>query len=299
MTDPGYEFFLVSSLVLFFLLGVLFAWRRGFSPGKTSVILGLVVFAALVGARLWNLVTNPAYYVGQPDAWFRLHLTGFSLYGGLLLGASTGLLLTRFFRWPPLRLADALIPAVGVAIAVAKVGCFFNGCCYGLPTDLLWGVTYPSGSLPYLDQFSRGWILFSAQSLPVHPTQLYEALAGLLGGVGAVWLLNKKLPDGVIFWAFVLWFSACRWLISLWRASGSILPIRHWLDPVLYALLIAIATLMLFRSMRIAGRMHADIGFRPARSNPMKSRPRTAVIVANPYHQTVAVKKDLKEENGN
>jgi phosphatidylglycerol:prolipoprotein diacylglycerol transferase len=265
MTNPGYGFFLASSLVLFFLLGLLFAWRRGFSPGKTAVILSLVVFAALVGARLWNLITNPVYYGGQPDAWFQLHLTGFSLYGGLLLGAGTGLLLTRLFRWSPLRLADALIPAVGVAIAVAKVGCFFNGCCYGLPTDLPWGVTYPSGSLPYLDQFSRGWILFSAQSLPVHPTQLYEALAGLLGSAGAFWLLNKKLPDGVVFWAFVLWFSACRWLISLVRASGSVLPIRLWLDPVLYALLIAIAILMLVRSLRIGSRIHTSMRFRPAR----------------------------------
>lgn len=266
MTDPGYEFFLASSLLLFFPLGILLARRRGFSPGKTAVILGLVVFAALVGARLWNLITNPAYYAGQPDAWFGLHLTGFSLYGGLLLGAGTGLLLTRLLRWPSLRLADALVPAIGVAIAVAKVGCFFNGCCYGLPTDLPWGVTYPYGSLPYLDQFSRGWILFAAQSLPVHPTQLYEALAGLLGGAGALWLLNKKLPDGVIFWAFVLWFSVCRWVISLWRASDLILPIRHWLDPVLYALLIIIAILMLFRHLRIGGRMLAGMGFRPARS---------------------------------
>ncbi len=265
MTDPGYEFFLASSLALFFLVGLLFARRRGFSPGKTAIILGLVVLAALVGARLWNLVTNPAYYVGQPEAWFQLHLTGFSLYGGLLLGAGTGLLLTRLFRWSPLRLADALIPAVGLAIAVAKVGCFFNGCCYGLPTDLPWGVTYPSGSLPYLDQFSRGWILFSAQSLPMHPTQLYEALAGLLGGAGAFWLLNKKLPDGVVFWAFVLWFSACRWLISLVRASGSVLLVRHWLDPVLYALLIAIAILMLVRSARIGNRIHTSMGLRPAR----------------------------------
>lgn len=265
MTDPGYGFYLAGSLAIFFLLGLLFAWRRGFSPGKTALILGLVVIASLLGARLWNVFTNPAYYTAQPNAWFSLYWTGFSLYGGLLLGASAGLLLARALRWPLLRLADALVPAAGVAIAVAKVGCFFNGCCYGLPTNLPWGVTYPAGSLPYLDQLSRGWILFSAQSLPIHPTQLYEALAGLLGAAGAFWLLGKKLPNGAVFWSFVIWFSACRWLISYWRASTLILPVHEWLDPILYASLIVIAGVMLFRSMRTATRMPVEMESHPIR----------------------------------
>jgi phosphatidylglycerol:prolipoprotein diacylglycerol transferase len=237
----SYGLFLGLSLLLFLTLGVLLTWRQGFPVGKVVLTLGFVVIAALVGGRLLNVLTNFAFYRQAPSEIFSLHWTGFTLYGGLLLGALTGLLMSRLWRWNAWRLADALAPAVGLAIAAAKVGCFFNGCCYGLPTDLPWGVRYPMGSLPYLDQFSKGMLLFSSQSLPVHPTQLYEALAGLLGAGGALWLLGRKLPPGDAFLAFVLWFTACRWLISPLRASTSFLPVRQWLDPLLYALVIGLA----------------------------------------------------------
>ena len=61
-----------------------------------------------------------------------------------------------------------LAPTVGLGIGLGRIGCFLNGCCFGTPTDLPWGVTFPEGSIPDY--------IFHNQA--IHPAQLYSSLYG-------------------------------------------------------------------------------------------------------------------------
>lgn len=65
--------------------------------------------------------------------------------------------------------ADALGAAAPLGLAVMRVGCLLNGCCWGKPTTLPWGIVFrgPSALPPAL----RG--------VPLHPTQVYELLGSL------------------------------------------------------------------------------------------------------------------------
>ncbi|MGV3587854.1 MAG: prolipoprotein diacylglyceryl transferase family protein, partial [Adhaeribacter sp.] len=81
------------------------------------------------------------------------------------------------------------------------------GCCYGNVTGVPWGVQYLPGTLPHYHQFQAG--LIGAQelySLPVHPTQLYEALNGLLV-VGILLLVRRyiKAPGNYLTLSFILY----------------------------------------------------------------------------------------------
>jgi len=78
-------------------------------------------------------------------------------FGGLLVATIAMVVHTRRSDVPLLRWADCVAPPVVLAMAIGRIGCFFNGCCYGRTCDLPWAVAY-HGSL-------------------VHPTQLYECLA--------------------------------------------------------------------------------------------------------------------------
>lgn len=63
------------------------------------------------------------------------------------------------------RLCD-LAPAIPAGHCLGRIGCFLGGCCFGKPTDCVFGVVFPEGSLPY--EYYGG-------AVAVHPTQLYEA----------------------------------------------------------------------------------------------------------------------------
>ena len=64
---------------------------------------------------------------------------------------------------------DYFAPTLGLGLIFARVGCYLNGCCFGTPTELPWGISFPPGSIPYA--------IF--QNAHLHPAQIYSSLYGL------------------------------------------------------------------------------------------------------------------------
>ena len=70
-----------------------------------------------------------------------------------MIGAVLASLLVIWrYRMPLLATADAHGPSVALGLAIGRLGCFFNGCCYGDPCDLPWAVQFPAGSSPWWHQ---------------------------------------------------------------------------------------------------------------------------------------------------
>ena len=103
--------------------------------------------------------------------------------GGAIVGAVVALAIALPRSGVPAwRLADAIVPVVGVGIAIARLGCFLHGCCFGIPCALPWCVTFPADSYVYQLHASLGLLPpGAARSAPVHPLQLYFAGAGAPG----------------------------------------------------------------------------------------------------------------------
>lgn len=133
--------------------------RSGLPDAAADAAMG-GVFGGLVGAKLvWAIE-----HVGREGPFLELLLSrgGLSWFGGFAGGLATGIALLRWRGVSVVAVLAAATPALAVAHAIGRVGCFLVGDDYGVPSGLPWAVAFPEG-LPPTDQ-------------PVHPTQLYETV---------------------------------------------------------------------------------------------------------------------------
>ncbi len=236
---------------LFFGLAVLVALagcliygrRRGFKIGQLVPVLAAMLTAAVVGARLLNALVNLDSYWAEPAKLLEISSSGFSLYGGILAAVLAGYLVSRSIGIKVFRLGDTFVPFLGISIAVMRIGCFLQGCCFGIETDLPWGVKFPLLSPAHLHQLSgHGNFL---EVLAVHPTQLYELAAALFLSVTAFVLLRKKRPDGTVMVVFLTGFSLFRLLNSFLRVNPDGFSMPVYFYPGIYLLLVLTGTVLL------------------------------------------------------
>jgi phosphatidylglycerol:prolipoprotein diacylglycerol transferase len=149
---------------------------------------------------------------------------GLVVYGALFGGVAAVLFFIRKHKLPALATFDLIAPSMAIGLALGRIGCFLNGCCYGGPTALPWGVSFPQGSPPYVDQMARGVLSPSnppSHSLPVHPAQLYSAITAALIG----WLLWSYYPfrrrDGQVIALMLMIYPISRFLEEIIRTDES------------------------------------------------------------------------------
>lgn len=238
LTVKSYTFSLVVAAVAAVAAGSWIARRRGLDGRRSCVclIVGLIVTA--IGARLIHRLTNPSSFDGI-GAVVSLGRSNLSVYAGLLLGIPAAALCARRLEVGVWRLADAAAPGLALGAVAARIGCFLNGCCFGCPTNMPWGITLRTGSDAHIAQIVSGEIGFFDAPLPVHPTQLYEAAAAVIGGGLSLWLLGRRSGDGKAFIAFVAWFTAFRWANLHFLATPASFTAPRWLYPAVYAVVLA------------------------------------------------------------
>lgn len=201
--------------VLAFLL--LVAWtRREAGPRGLDrrLILPELAVMALGGAFLGNalavLLLAPAPVQGFQTLVWLVWQTKSSIGAGI--GAVLGCwLFLAVKRQPVLGWADAAAPGSALGYAVLRLGCFAAGCCFGKPCDLPWAVTFNAPFHPM-----RG--------APVHPTQLYYALAGALTFAALLWAKPRLPKPGALVGMFLACYGASSLVIAFFRADH-----RPWL----------------------------------------------------------------------
>ena len=170
-------------------LGFLAAWqtmawlcrRGGRSAEPLSNLLIALMVSGVLGSRIAYVVEHwRSEFAAHPLSVIRIDQGGLMFFGGLILA------LAYFFFWcyvkreRVLPLADLLAVVLPLGHAFGRVGCFFYGCCYGRLSQSAVAVTFPRGSPAWYEQLNAGQISSTATaSLPVLPTQLFEAAAVL------------------------------------------------------------------------------------------------------------------------
>jgi len=230
----SYTFFLFTAVLAVGLIGLLLAAHEGVPRTSAMGVIIAAIVAALIGARLMHRLTNPGFYADEPLRVLTLSREGLSLYGGMLSAGAAGYLVCRLLGLDPWRMADLVTPGLGAGIAVCRIGCFLNGCCYGRPTELPWGVKVAPDTVDCASRTLLGSFGVAAWDGPTHPLQLYELLAALLSVAVVVVILRRHIAPGVAFVTFVGLLTTYR-LVVLPLAqprTGRIF------DLVLYSLLI-------------------------------------------------------------
>jgi phosphatidylglycerol:prolipoprotein diacylglycerol transferase len=175
-----------------FLLGVWYIKKVTERDGKPFepflTISYIMIFGGVIGARLAYVLLHLSEFSGNWTAVFNpfqsghFGIAGLNLYGGILMAIGGSWLYCHLKGLRVLDVFDYFAPTVGLGIALTRIGCFLNGCCFGVPCDLPWAVTFPKGSIPYS--------VFGSQ--PLHPAQLYSSLYGLVLFIGLHYLLKHK-----------------------------------------------------------------------------------------------------------
>jgi phosphatidylglycerol:prolipoprotein diacylglycerol transferase len=172
-------------------------------------MVAIAVVAGIVGAKLWHVLDTPVEFreLGWQVLW---DTAGFAWFGGLVMGVFALAFQGWWARIGGLRTLDLAAPAAAIGYGIGRIGCFLSGDgCYGLPTKLPWGMSFPNGIEP---TFVR-----------VHPTPLYELAAGLLIG-GLLWLRGgKPRATGAILGEYLLLSGIARFLVEFIRRNPKVL----------------------------------------------------------------------------
>lgn len=217
------------------------AKARGLDPDKLLDMVLYVVIAGVLGARLVYVLTSPSAFFGpggNPIAALYIWQGGLSFHGAVLGVLLAVWLYARRHRLNMWAYLDIMTPAAALGIMGGRIGNFMNGTdTGGRLTNWPIGFTWPEPGTPTFGTLGRWlfgdnlWAAFPGVCSegagiplwqcggdivrgPVHLTQFYGFLVGLLLLFVLIWALRRSRTPGYVFWQFVLWYSLLRSVIE-------------------------------------------------------------------------------------
>lgn len=200
------------------------AAKKGFPEEQVSNLLILSLIAAVFGAKILHVIVNFGNGTFTDLLFSR---RGLVFYGGLIGGVGMGWFLVLRKGWDAADFADCVAPSIPLGLFFGRIGCFLNGCCFGRVCDSPLGVRFPRieegggliGSEPYIHQWVQGMLEQDSRwSLPVHATQIYASLAGLVTFlVLQFWVSGRTWFRGQLALIFLLMYSGGRFVEEIFR----------------------------------------------------------------------------------
>lgn len=254
----SYGAMLCLSIVVGWYLTLGLAEKDGLPRDKMANCYFITALAALVGARLLYVVTNPSEFQSFRDL-FALRRGGLVAYGGFLGGFVGSWVYLKTAKIRLLPWADVAAPSLAAGLLITRIGCYLFGCDFGTPlSESAPGWLKKLGTFPRWDDStllegsgSPAWSQHvdklglspdSDVSLPVHPTQLYEALAGVVLLVMVFLVRQRQRFRGEAFLALTFGYGFLRFVIEIWRDDIE----RGRFGPFLGAHVVIPAVLLLF-----------------------------------------------------
>ena len=200
--------------------------RIGEDPDKAWDLVFMGVIGGIAGAKLYYILLNYERLTTDPGALI-LSRGGLVWYGGFLLATALVVWEIRRQKMSLPKMADIIAPALALAYAGGRMGCFLVGDDWGRPTDSWLGIAFPRGTpATSVINIERLGIAVDpeliekyGQIVPVHPTQLYEVGLSTL----IFFFLWKMRGDArASGWIFMLWLAlagAERFAVEFLRAK--------------------------------------------------------------------------------
>jgi phosphatidylglycerol:prolipoprotein diacylglycerol transferase len=207
--------------------------RRSGLP-ETAVDAGVIgLLGGMAGAKLLWLFEHLGE---EPVTELLLSRGGMSWFGGFAGGVLAGLWFMNRKRLPKMAVLAAATPGLAIGHAIGRIGCFLVGDDYGRPTTLPWAVAFPEGLPP--------------TTVPVHPTQLYEAAALIPLALLLLRWRRQGRADRVVLGAYLVLAGALRFAIEFIRVNERVLGIFSVAHLASLAAVVAGAGLLLWRGLQ-------------------------------------------------
>jgi phosphatidylglycerol:prolipoprotein diacylglycerol transferase len=271
-----------------FLVGIWLSQRegakRGQDPERIADLAFWILVAALVGSRVYYILLHTEDYfgagrflaqtpIGRIPRILVVWEGGLVFYGGFIGAVIAAVLYMRAAKMPFLAIADTMIPQVALGHFLGRLGCFAAGCCWGhvMEAPHAWGAEFPPEALAYQSFAARpdaaSYLSADrAHTLPLHPTQLYEAFGELGLFLVLVFLVRpRKRFHGQVLATWLLAYAFLRSTIELFRGDFD-RGFLDWLPGFNSAQLTSLAILAAGVLVWVAGRKarNAALGASPA-----------------------------------
>ena len=159
----GYGTCLVVAIFAAFFLVLHLARRQNIPADKIVSLCFWTVIVGIIGARLFYVTEYWQEMLCEPSGQllpFReasLNVLNFAqgglvVFGSIIGGILAAMIFMFYNKMPMLRTFDVMAPAAALGIAIGRIGCLLNGCCFGGVTDLSWAIVFPQGSPAHVHQ---------------------------------------------------------------------------------------------------------------------------------------------------
>jgi len=202
----GYGIMITLALLVGVATAVVLARRRGLHPVDMLLVALMAIGAGLVGSYLLFMLTMAREIIGNPAMAMQ---GGLVFYGGPLAAAPVAWIAAKRFGMAPLKVADIAAPALSLAHALGRLGCFLGGCCYGRPWEGPLSVKFQNFLAPA-----------AHPPIPRHPVQLYESAVLLVIALATLLLWRRSRRPGQIALLYVLLYGSWRFVAEMLRGDA-------------------------------------------------------------------------------
>jgi len=235
------------------MLGITLSYLRAQKEGINEMRFLQAMFLAMLGmifiSKGMHIVTHWSYYMDHPSQMLNLR-KGHIFYGGYIGAILVPGLFLKIVKEPILPIID--LPATYMPLGLAihrSFGCLMAGCCFGKPTDLPWGIVFPPEA-PASEMYG---------AVPVHPSQLYEALLALaIFAALLYWRKYKRKVAGELITLQVALYAVGRFVLEFWRGDvkrGFYGPLStsQWVSVAMLAIAAALTVYIVRERNKLAG----------------------------------------------
>ena len=190
-----------------------------------NLVVGIILFA-IIGARLFYILIHLNYYILYPIEIFQSWKGGMVFYGGLFFALVFSISYIKIHNLSLGKVADCSAPAIAFGFSIGRIGCFLNGCCYGIPYSF--GFVFPPNSpageaFPYQTLF---------------PTQLISSFNLFLMGLVLHLFKKRGIAKGKLLPLFLIFYSTHRFFIEFFRGDTYPIVLNLTLFQVISIILI-------------------------------------------------------------
>jgi phosphatidylglycerol---prolipoprotein diacylglyceryl transferase len=172
-----------------------------------NTLLFIMLVSGIVGARVLYVLSNMHFFIDNPLEIVMINRGGLVFYGGLIFSGIFGTVYAKIRGISIADAADLLAPFIALGHSIGRIGCFLNGCCFGRPTDSVFGVQFP------------------ASLVRVYPTQLFSS-AGLFCIFLVLFFMQRRRRfKGQIIALYLVLYGVFRFSIEFLR--GDLIPVFH------------------------------------------------------------------------
>lgn len=212
-------------LALSFLLGIWIstvrAKKAGLDPNVIADVGFYVIIAAILGSRLYYVFLHFEEFrsnlldIINPFQNGSVGIGGLVMYGGFIGALLAGVIYFKLKKVPFLPYADAIAPSIGLGIAITRIGCFLNGCCYGAPSH----AHYPL-SVNFPEISPAGAYQHAMEAAGLYPSQIFESIGGLIIAI-IIFAMGKRKPfEGFQLYLVGILYAILRFMIDFSRYYG-------------------------------------------------------------------------------